>query len=307
MSRAEELMPIAARRAAVESEVYEGMELTDEHRSRVTIEERFIPGPADEDGAPDVRVVVYQPNDRAAGERLPVILDLHGGAFCFLRPETFAGMDAGWAMRHRCVVVSVDYRLAPEHPFPAAPEDCYAALLWTVASADELGIDTSRLVVTGGSAGGALTAAVTLMARDRGGPPIAFQALLIPVLDDRLDTPSLRQAVGNPGFNSAGAEGMWLHYLGEDYDRANTSAYAAPARAESLAGLPPAFIQTNGLDPLRDEGIQYALRLLAEGIPVELYNVPGAYHGAPSENPRGTIRAGKLYDNAIREALHPDA
>jgi acetyl esterase/lipase len=279
------------------------MELTDEHRQRVAMEERFVPGA---EGDPDVRVVVSQPNERRDGERLPVLLHLHGGAFCVLHPETFAGMEAGWAMRHRCVVVSVDYRLAPESPFPAAPDDCHAALLWTVANADELGVDLDRLVVTGGSAGGALTAAVTLMARDRGGPEIAFQALLIPVLDDRLDTPSLRQAEGNPGFNSAGAEGMWLHYLGEDYDRSNTSPYAAPARAESLAGLPPAFIQTNGLDPLRDEGIQYGLRLLAEGIPVELYNVPGCYHGAPPENPAGMIRAGKLYDRALGEALNPE-
>ncbi len=300
-SRAHELLPIPPRGAP---EVYPGMELTDEHRRGLVIEERFAPGP---DGAPDVRILVYRPNDVAPGERLPVVVSIHGGAFCILAPDSFAGMDAGWALRHRCVVVGVDYRLAPEHPFPAAPDDCYAALLWTVASADELGIDVDRVVVAGGSAGGALSAAVTLMARDRGGPAIAFQALLIPVLDDRLDTPSQAQAVGNPGFNAERAEGMWLHYLGEDHDRTHTSPYAAPARAESLAGLPPAFIQTNGLDPLRDEGIQYGLRLLAEGIAVELYNAPGAYHGAPPENPRTSAQAGKLYDAAIRAALHPDA
>ena len=152
MSRAEELMPIAARRAAVESEVYEGMELTDEHRSRVTIEERFVPGPADEDGAPDVRVVVYQPNDRARGERLPVILELPRRRVLLPAPRDVRGDGRGAGdappVRRR------ERRLParPGAPLPRrAQGPLRAALLWTVANADELGIDTSRLVVTGGS------------------------------------------------------------------------------------------------------------------------------------------------------------
>jgi acetyl esterase/lipase len=224
-----------------------------------------------------------------------------------MHPETFAGMEANWSLTHNCVVVSVDYRLAPEFPFPAGPEDCYAALEWVSAQADELEIDLERLVVTGGSAGGALTAALTQMSRDRGGPKIAFQALMIPVTDDRLATPSIRQAVGSPGFNAEGAEGMWLHYLGEAADREKTSPYAAPARAESLAGLPPAFVLTNGLDPLRDEGLEYAMRLLAEGISVEIYNCPGAYHGAPPLDDRTAAIAFQVYDAAIGAALNPVA
>jgi len=297
MSLAHELLPIPPRG---EPEIFEGMELTDEHRARLDIDERFAPGPA---GAPDVRVLVYRPKDQ--GGRLPVIVSIHGGAFVRMRADTFAAMDAGWSMNHECVVVSVDYRLAPEDPFPAAPEDCYAALCWVAQNADELEIDLDRLVVAGGSAGGALTAAVTLMARDRGGPRIAFQGLMIPVLDDRLDTPSMRQAVEAPGFNSIRARGMWLHYLGEAYDRSNTSPYAAPGRADDLTDLPPAFVQTNGLDPLRDEGIQYALRLLAAGVSVELCNVPGAYHGAPPLNPAAAARANRAYNAALHEALHP--
>ncbi len=300
MPRADKLLPIDR---SVPVDQFPGMELTEEHRQRLDIEERFIPGPK---GAPDVRVLVYRPKD--AEGALPLLLHFHGGAFCLLHPETFAGMEANWSMKHRCVVVSVDYRLAPEHPFPAAPEDCYAALLWAAAHADELGVDLDRLVVTGGSAGGALTAAITLMARDRGGPEIAYQALMIPVIDDRLDTPSMSQAgPGTPGFNSAAAEGMWLHYLGEDYDREKTSPYAAPGRAEDLRGLPPAFIQTNGLDPLRDEGIQYALDLLAAGIDVELYNCPGAYHGADPLDPRTAGVAFTVYNAALGAALNPDA
>lgn len=297
MSRAHELLPIPPRG---EPEAYEGMELTDEHRAVLDIDERYVPGPA---GAPDVRVLIYRPKDQT--DRLPVIVSIHGGAFVRMRADTFAAMDAGYAINHDCVVVSVDYRLAPEHPFPAAPEDCYAVLCWVAQHADELNIDRDRIVVAGGSAGGALTAAVTLMARDRNGPKIAFQGLMIPVLDDRLETASIRQAVEAPGFNSIGAQGMWLHYLGEDHDRTNTSPYAAPARAEDLSGLPPAFIQTNGLDPLRDEGIEYALRLLAAGVSVELCNVPGAYHGAPPLNPAAAARANRAYNAALHEALHP--
>jgi acetyl esterase/lipase len=274
--------------------------MSDEQRARLDFGERFIPGP---EGAPDVRVVVYR--EKGVTETRPVLLHLHGGAFCILHPETFAGMEAGWALDLGCVVVSVDYRLAPEHPFPAGPEDCYAALLWTVANAKELGIDPARLVVTGGSAGGALSAALCLMTRDRGGPEIAYQGLMIPVLDDRLDQPSHSQSESAEGFSGRMAIGMWLHYLGEDYDREKTSPYAAPARAEDLSGLPPALIQTNGLDPLRDEGVQFALRLMAEGIDVELYNAPGAYHGADPLDPRTAAQAYRVYNEALGAALHP--
>jgi acetyl esterase len=298
MGRAQELMPVD-RDAPI---VVDGLpQLTDDMRAALDIEERFAPVP----GAPDVRLIVYRP--RQAAGRVPVVLSIHGGAFCHLHPDDMAGMDGGLALGHRAAVVAVDYRLAPEHPFPAGPDDCYAALLWTVERADELGIDVDRLVVTGGSAGGALSAAVCLMARDRGGPRIAYQALSIPVIDDRLDTPSMRQFVGNPGFDSVRAEGMWLHYLGEDYDRTNTSPYAAPARAESLAGLPPAFVLTGGLDPLRDEGLHYALRLLAEGVPVEIVNVPGAYHGAPALDPAAQERGRHAFFAAIGDALNPRA
>jgi acetyl esterase len=289
VSRADQLLPIPPRG---EPEIYPGMALSDEQRAGLDIEERFVPGD------PDVRVLVYRP--KGATGPLPLVLAVHGGAFCLLRADSFPAADAGWALRHGALVVSVDYRLAPEHPFPAAPEDCYAALLWATS---ELDIDPDQVVVTGGSAGGALAAAVALMARDRGGPAIALQALLIPVLDDRLRTASQHQMAETQGFTSGAAEGMWLHYLGADADRSATSPYAAPARAESLAGLPPAFIQVNGLDPLRDEGIEYALRLLADGVPVELYCGPGLYHGAPPLDPRVALTAATLYDAAVGAAL----
>ncbi|MBY0401652.1 alpha/beta hydrolase, partial [Myxococcota bacterium] len=186
MSRAHALLPIPPR--GLPEEPMPGMALRDEHRAALDIAERFVPGPP---GAPDVRVIVYQPKQRRT-KFLPVLLQIHGGAFCLMHPETFAGMEADWALHHHCVVVSVDYRLAPEDPFPAGPEDCYAALLWVASSAEALGVDIERLVVTGASAGGALAAALTLMSRDRSGPKIAYQALMIPVLDDRLKTASHR-------------------------------------------------------------------------------------------------------------------
>ena len=287
MSRAEELLPVGPREVVV----YEGMEMTPAQIEAVTVEERFVPG------TPDVRVLVYRP--KAATGTLPLVLEMHGGAFVRFNADSFPAGSARIAMLG-AVVVSVDYRLAPEHPFPAGADDCYAALCWAVK---ELDVDLDRVVVTGGSAGGALAAAVTLMARDRGGPAIAFQALNIPVLDDRLETVSMRQYVDGEGFSGRGAEGMWLHYLGEEADRSATSPYAAPARAADLSGLPAALIVVNGMDPLRDEGIAYAQRLMAADVPVELYVAAGCPHGAPPLDVRLQAQAGRIFQEAIARAI----
>jgi acetyl esterase/lipase len=268
------------------------MELTDEMRSSVTIEERFVPGPP---GAPEVRVLLYRPT--GATGTLPLIVNIHGGAFA-MRAENFPATDARLAMLG-ALVVSVDYRIVPHDPFPCGPEDCYAALQWAVATLD---IEPSRVVVTGASAGGALAAAVTLMARDRGGPAISYQALVIPVIDDRCQTTSMRQFVDGPTFSAPRAKEMWDRYLGTEIDRRNTSPYAAPGRADDLSGLPPAFIQVGGLDPLRDEGIEYALHLMADGVDVELYCAPAQRHGA-TEDPRTQAQANALYLAAVSAAI----
>lgn len=273
-------------------EPYPGMELTDEMRSSVAIEERFAPGPP---GAPDVRVLLYRPTG-AVGP-LPLIVSIHGGAFA-MRAEMFPANDARLAMLG-ALVVSVDYRIVPDDPFPCGPEDCYAALRWAVATLD---IDAGRVIVTGASAGGALAAAVALMARDRGGPVISYQALVIPVIDDRCQTASMRQFIQAPLFGAREAKLMWDRYLGTDVDRSRTSPYAAPGRAEDLVGLPPAFIQVGGLDPLRDEGIDYAVRLMASGVAVELYCAPGQHHGL-AEDVRTMAQASSLYYASVAAAI----
>jgi acetyl esterase/lipase len=225
------------------------------------------------------------------------VIRLHGGSFVRLRADSFPAVDAEVA-RWGAHVVSVDYRLAPEHRFPAAVDDCFAALAWAAQESD---VDASRIVVAGSSAGGALAAALTLLARDRGGPSITSQVLHVPALDDRLVTASMRRFAHATGFDRRQAEGMWLHYLGGSGP--DTSPLAAPARADDLGGLPAAFIQVNELDPLRDEGIDYAIRLLAAGVQVELYCAPELSHGALSSQSSQAAKAQRILDLALRAAL----
>jgi acetyl esterase/lipase len=221
-----------------------------------------------------VPVRVYTPTDGATGAGL---LYLHGGGFTVGSLESEHGRAVTVAREVGAVVVSVDYRLAPEHPFPAEIEDCYAALQWFHGTAADLGVDPARIGVMGSSAGGGLAAGLALLARDRGGPALCFQYLGIPELDDRLATPSMVAFVDTPLFNRPAAEWSWAHYLsGVD----EVSQYAAPARATDLSGLPPAYVSTMEFDPLRDEGLEYGMRLLAAGVSTELHSFPGTFHGS---------------------------
>jgi acetyl esterase/lipase len=244
-------------------------------RDDVVMEDLRVPGPAN---ASDVPVRVYRPKAASSAPRAS-LFEIHGGGFMM---GDIAMMDP-WCQRVAgeigAVVVSVDYRLAPEHPFPAGVEDCYAALVWMATEAKKLGIDPERIAVAGQSAGGGLAAATALLARDRGGPKLCYQVLEIPELDDRLDTPSMLAFTDTPLWNRPNAVWSWKHYLGPDQE-GDVSPYAAPARAESLAGLPPAYISTMEFDPLRDEGILYGLRLLQAGVSVELHSYPGTFHGS---------------------------
>ncbi|MCW2814446.1 MAG: Acetyl esterase/lipase [Nocardioides sp.] len=211
---------------------------------------------------------------RPTGVEGPVggLLYLHGGGFCLGSVALEHGAAVALCRDLGVVVVSVDYRLAPEHSYPAGLEDCYAGLR-LLASLD--GIRADRLAVHGLSAGGGLAAAVALLARDRGGPALCFQSLGVPEIDDRLDTPSMRAGDDTPLWSRPQARKSWEYYLGgQEADQ-----YAAPARAEDLAGLPPAYVVTCELDPLRDEGLTYAMRMLAAGVSVEVHSYPGTFHG----------------------------
>lgn len=239
------------------------------------IEDRQIPG---RDGDPAVPIRIYRPERRSAPA---AVYHVHGGGFIAGDLDTEHAFNVGLARELGVVVVSVDYRLAPEAPFPGGLEDVYAGLVWTAAHAEKLGIDPGRIAIQGTSAGGGLCAALALLARDRGGPHIAFQFLSVPELDDRLATPSMTEFIDTPMWSRPRAVLSWDCYLGPGRAGGDdVSSYAAPARATDLAGLPPAYVSVMHFDPLRDEGIAYALAMLAAGVTVELHLFPGTFHGS---------------------------
>jgi acetyl esterase len=246
---------LAALAAAVPAPDTTGMEIQD----------RTVP--AD----PPVAVRLYRPH-QAQG----AIVWLRGGGWVMGDLDTEHPWAARLADGAGAVVISVGYRRAPEHRFPAALDDASAALAWTAEHAADLGLDPARIAVGGHSAGAGLAAAVALRARDHQGPPIRFQLLNQPELDDRQETWSARQFTDTPWMTRDKLAATWRHYLGSQ----PATPYAAPARAADLSGLPPAYIATAEFDPLRDEAIAYGLRLLQAGVPVELHQWPGTFHGS---------------------------
>jgi acetyl esterase/lipase len=243
--------------------------LTDD---RIIEVEKIIPGPDSESTIP---IRIYTPKEQEGF--LPCLVFFHGGGFVMGDLESTHPRCLRLSSDGGSIVVSVDYRLAPEYPFPAGIEDCFTALQWTAEHAGAIGVDPQQLAVGGVSAGGCLAAGVALMARDREGPSIGFQLLIYPVLDDRLSTSSMRNGADYPIWNSRNCRDMWHHYLGDSKEV--VSPYAAPARAKSLSKLPPAYIAIAEYDPLRDEALQYAMRLLKSGVPVELHQYAGTVHG----------------------------
>lgn len=227
------------------------------------------------EGAPDVKVRVYAGKEKAGR---PGILWIHGGGMIVGSIGADDGNCSTFAEQLDAVVVSVEYRLAPENPHPAPVEDCYAALVWMAAHANELGLDLTRIAVAGASAGGGLAAATALLARDRGGPALAFQCLTYPMLDDRNETPSSHEFTGIASWSREHNALGWSALLCGKAGGADVSMYAAPARATSLAGLPPALIQVGELEVFRDEDMAYATRLMQAGVAAELHVYAGAIH-----------------------------
>jgi acetyl esterase/lipase len=248
------------------------------------VTERLVPGP---DGAPDISLLICLPTGVTAPTA--AIYHIHGGGMIIGDNRTGLPQLVEWAEELRAAVVSVEYRLAPETPHPGPVEDCYAGLSWTAAHAAELGIDPGRIMVAGASAGGGLAAAVALLARDRGGPSLAAQLLMCPMLDDRNDTVSSWQMAGLGVWDRASNEIGWTALLGTARGGLDVSPYAAPARAADLSGLPPAFIDVGSAETFRDEAVTYASRIWQAGGAAELHVWPGGFHGFTGMAPQAAI------------------
>jgi acetyl esterase/lipase len=254
-------------------------------------EDRVIPGPV---GSPDIEITVFRPRG-SSDEILPAFVNIHGGGMIVGHRSWETGRVVDIVAEHRVVAVNIEYRLAPEHPFPAGVEDCYAGFVWVHENAAELGVDQDRIIVGGGSAGGGLTAAVALLARDRRGPVMAGQLLLCPMIDNTNTTVSSRQYDGIGTWQREMNLLAWSCVLGDDLAfRDDAPAYAAPTRAADLSGLPPAYIEVGEAEMFRDEDTDYARRIWATGGQAELHVWGGGAHGFDMYMPDAEISRAAL-------------
>lgn len=272
-----------------------------QQRPQLRLTEHVVPGGA---GRPDLDVLVVRP----AGPQtpLPGIFFVHGGGYVL--GSHLLGLDdvLDWVVDAGLVVVSVAYRLAPEHGYPAPLEDCYAGLLWMVDQAEALGVDPAQVILLGKSAGGGLAAGLALLARDRNGPVLAGQLLLSPMLDDRAGTPSSQELDGEGVWDRTANATGWAAYLGGAAGAADVPVYAAPARATDLTNLPPTFLEVGSVETFRDEDVDFAVRLWRAGAAAELHVWPGAFHGSDGFAPTAVLslqaRAARLA--WLRRLLH---
>ena len=295
-----DLSDIPAARAAVEG-LMAAMFAAAPDVPGVETEDHWVRGAA---GDPDVMVRVYTPS--GVDGSVPGLYWIHGGGMVLGNVAMDDVNCTGVAAEMGCVVASVEYRLAPEHPHPAPIEDCYAGLRWFAQNSDGLGVDRTRIAIGGASAGGGLAAALALLARDRGEVEICFQQLIYPMLDDRNITPSSHYVQHPKAWNRKANIAGWTALLGEPAGSDDVSPYASPSRAEDLSGLPPAFIIVGELDLFVDEDIEYAQRLIQAGVPTELHVFPGAFHGSDLMVPTSdnSQRWAAIRTAALRQALH---
>jgi acetyl esterase/lipase len=257
----------------------------------IDAEDRVIPGPA---GAPDLEITVFRPRG-VHGRTLPAFVNIHGGGMIVGHRSWETARVVDIVDEHQVIAVNVEYRLAPEDPYPAGVEDCYAAFVWVHAHAAELGVDPGRIIVGGGSAGGGLAAAVALMARDRQGPLMAGQLLLCPMIDNTNTTVASRQYDGIGTWQREMNLLAWSCVLGDDLAFSEDApAYAAPSRAADVSGLPPAFIEVGEAEAFRDEDTEYALRIWATGGQAELHVWGGGAHGFDMYMPEAEITRAAL-------------
>jgi acetyl esterase/lipase len=248
------------------------------------VEDRVVPGAP---GDPDVSLLICRPAG-AAGP-VPAFYHTHGGGMVMGTNRLIGDEMLGWAREFGAALISVEYRLAPETQHPGPVEDCYAGLKWTAEHADELGIDPAKIIIMGGSAGGGLAAATALLARDRGGPALAAQVLMCPMLDDRNDTPSAIQGEGRGVWDRRANETGWTALLGAARGGPHVSPYAAPARARDLSGLPPALIDVGSAETFRDEAVAYASGIWRAGGQAELHVFAGGFHGYDALAPQAAV------------------
>lgn len=254
--------------------------------------------------AGDVMVRVYCPSDLKTPA--PVLYWVHGGGMVLGSVTQDDDYCIGLAERLQILVAAVEYRLAPEFPFPTPVEDCYSGLHWLHANASSLGVDPARIAIGGASAGGGLAAGLGLLTRDRGEVPLCFQFLVYPMLDDRNTTGASHAILDSRLWNRTANELGWAAYLAGQAGAADVSPYAAPARATDLSGLPPTYLNVGDLDLFVDEDVEYAARLRAAGVPCELHVYPGAFHGSNNSVSRSALSRRWKEDEraALTRALH---
>lgn len=250
-------------------------------------------------GNPEVAVRLIEPKRGRSGDAL---LWMHGGGFVSGHHEDDDLILNPWVRATGCTAIGVGYRLSPEHAHPAASDDCYAALKWLASAPSSLGFAARRIAIGGISAGACLAAATALRSRDEKGPAISFQLLVVPCTDNRSNSPSMMTFDDRRQWHRAANQNAWKVYAGGDGE---VSPYAAPARATDLSNLPPAWIEVAGLDPLRDEGIEFATRLMKAGVAVELQVFPGAWHASTYLQPDPTlsVRAREAATAALKRAF----
>jgi len=255
-------------------------------------------------GTPNVPVRIFRPDNMASP--LPALLWIHGGGYVLSSAEDDDIKAKQFALSSRCIVVSVDYRLAPEFPYPAPLEDCYTALKWLWTNHKELGADASRIAIGGASAGGGLAAGLSLLARDRNEIKVLFQLLIYPMIDDMNIAPASDECLDTFIWSRQSNRLGWTAYLGSLFGKETVPSYAAPFRAMNLSGLPPAYMPVGDLDLFLYENMDYARRLLKAGVPTKFHVYPGAYHGFEGIGPDAFISKRFIdeRDSVLLRVLH---
>ncbi|OEY93419.1 lipase [Acinetobacter proteolyticus] len=295
-----ELMINAAQMPAIRQFLKDHLIGESQSHPQVECLERWIPS---QHHGREIRVLTYR--SKAHKKQTPALLWIHGGGYVMGIPEMDTALCERFVLEAGCQVIAVDYRLAPEHPYPAPLEDCFDSLCWLSKNATTLEVDVNKIAVAGASAGGGLTAALSLLTRDRQGPKIAFQMPLYPMIDDRHQTYSSTEIQDSRVWNEQSNRNAWAMYLGNILAQ-QVPSYAAPARADDYAHIPPTYTCVGDQDPFRDETLDYVAALAKAGVPTEFHLYPGCFHGFDGYAPMTGIgqQAIQQYVQALATFFH---